>query len=128
MKFGIRLFFENLQRKYNFDYNMTRITGALHEGVSTFMITSSSFLPEMISFKFGVRLFFENRLRKYNFDYNMTKITGALHEGVSTFMITSSSFLPKVISFSDRRSEKIRRHVVCLATFFFFSKFVPFMR
>ena len=46
MKFGIWVFFE----KCNFVYNLTRITGVLHEGVSTFLIISSSFLLRLISF------------------------------------------------------------------------------
>jgi hypothetical protein len=50
IKFGIWGFFENLSRKCNFDYNMTRITGALHEGVSTFIIISILFLLRMIYF------------------------------------------------------------------------------
>jgi len=50
VKFGIWVFFENLSRKCNFDYSVTRITGALHEGVSTFIIISNSFLLGMISF------------------------------------------------------------------------------
>jgi len=35
---NFRGFFENLSRKFKFHYNMTRITGTLHEDVCTFMI------------------------------------------------------------------------------------------
>jgi hypothetical protein len=38
MKLDIWVFFENLSRKFNFNYNMTRITGTLHEYLFTFMV------------------------------------------------------------------------------------------
>jgi hypothetical protein len=40
MKFNIWGFFENLSRKFMFLYNLTRITGTLHEDLCTFMIIS----------------------------------------------------------------------------------------
>jgi len=39
--------FENLLRKFNFNYNRTRIKGALREDQFTFFITSRSFLLRM---------------------------------------------------------------------------------
>jgi hypothetical protein len=33
MKFYIRVFFENLSRKFKFYYNLPRITGPLHENI-----------------------------------------------------------------------------------------------
>jgi hypothetical protein len=47
MKFDIYVFFENLLRKFKFHQNMTRITGALHEGLCAFMIISDWILPRM---------------------------------------------------------------------------------
>jgi hypothetical protein len=47
MKFDIRVFFENLSRKFNFHQNLTRITGTLHKVQYTFLITSRSFLLTM---------------------------------------------------------------------------------
>jgi hypothetical protein len=38
---------EHFSLKFTFRYNMTRITGTLHETVFTFMITSRSFLIRM---------------------------------------------------------------------------------
>jgi len=42
MKFYIRVFFENLSRKFNFYYNRTRIKDTLHEDQYTFCIISRS--------------------------------------------------------------------------------------
>jgi len=47
MKFDICLFFENLWRKLEFHWNLTKITNTLHEDVCTFMIISSSLLLRM---------------------------------------------------------------------------------
>ena len=44
MKLGIWAFFENLSRKFKFHFNPTRITGALHEEVFTFMTISRQIL------------------------------------------------------------------------------------
>jgi hypothetical protein len=41
------VFFENLLRKLEFHYNVTRITGILHENLSTFMIVSRWILLKM---------------------------------------------------------------------------------
>jgi len=56
MKFDIWVFFEILSRKFYFQYNLTRITGTLHEDVSTFMIVSRRILLRMskVSHKFYV--------------------------------------------------------------------------
>jgi len=42
VKFCTWGFFENLSRNLNFHYNVTRITGGLHEGLCTFTIESRS--------------------------------------------------------------------------------------
>ena len=47
MKVDIWGFFENLSRKFKFIYNLTRITGTLHEDRYTFLITSRSILLRM---------------------------------------------------------------------------------
>ena len=47
MKFNILLFFENLSRKFKFHYNLTTITGTLHEHRYTFLIISRSVLLRM---------------------------------------------------------------------------------
>jgi hypothetical protein len=39
VKFGIWVFFKNLSRKFKFHWNLTRITGTLHEELCTFMIS-----------------------------------------------------------------------------------------
>ena len=44
MKFYIWGFFENVRRNFKFCYNMTRITGTLHEDRYTFLIITRSFL------------------------------------------------------------------------------------
>jgi hypothetical protein len=44
MKFDIRVFFESLSRTFNFDQNLTRITGTLHADQYTFLIISCSIL------------------------------------------------------------------------------------
>jgi len=44
MKFNIWVFFENLSRKFQFHYNLTRITGTLHEDQYTFLIIFRSIL------------------------------------------------------------------------------------
>jgi hypothetical protein len=44
VKFDVRVFFENLSKKIEFPYNMTRKTGTLHEDQYTFMITARSVL------------------------------------------------------------------------------------
>ena len=43
-------FFENLPRKFKFHYNMTRITGTLHEDRFIFMLTSRGILLWMLNF------------------------------------------------------------------------------
>ena len=40
MKFEIRVFFENLSRKFKFGYNMTKVLGTSHDTLCTFMIIS----------------------------------------------------------------------------------------
>jgi len=47
MKFYIWVFFENLSRKFKFHYNLTIITGTLHEDRYTFLIISRSILLRM---------------------------------------------------------------------------------
>jgi len=47
MKFDIWVFFENLLRKLEIHYNLTRITGILHEDQYTFFIVSHTFLLRM---------------------------------------------------------------------------------
>jgi len=42
MKFHVWLFFENMSRKFKFHYNLTRVTGNLHEDLCAFMIISHS--------------------------------------------------------------------------------------
>jgi hypothetical protein len=49
MKFDVGVFFENLSRKFTFTYNVTIITGTLHEDLCTHMI-SRSILVRMINF------------------------------------------------------------------------------
>jgi len=46
-KFDIWVFFENLSRKFKFHWSPTRITGTLHEDLSTFMIISRSVILRM---------------------------------------------------------------------------------
>jgi len=50
MKFDIWDFFENLLRKFKFHYNMTRITGTLHDDIRICMIISLSVLLRMRKF------------------------------------------------------------------------------
>ena len=47
MKFYIWVFFENLSRNFKFHYNLTIITGTLHEDRYTFFIISRSVLLRM---------------------------------------------------------------------------------
>jgi len=47
MKFNILVHFENLPRKFKFHYNLTTITGTLHEELYTFLIISRSVLLRM---------------------------------------------------------------------------------
>jgi hypothetical protein len=47
MKFDIWVFFENLLRKFELDYNLTSITGTLHEDQCTCVIISRSVLLRM---------------------------------------------------------------------------------
>jgi hypothetical protein len=47
MKFDIWLFFENVFRNFKFHYNMTRMTGTLHDDQCTFMVISRWFLLKM---------------------------------------------------------------------------------
>jgi len=47
VNFYIWVFFENLSRKFKFYLNLTRITGALHEGQHTCVIISRSILLTM---------------------------------------------------------------------------------
>jgi len=47
MKFGILAFLENLWRKFDFDYNLSIITGTLREDLSTYMIISRWILLRM---------------------------------------------------------------------------------
>jgi hypothetical protein len=42
MKFGLRLFFDNMLRKLKLYYDMTRMTGTLHGGIRTFVAISRS--------------------------------------------------------------------------------------
>jgi hypothetical protein len=44
MKFDIRVFLENLSRRFKFSKNLTRITNTLHEEQYTFVILSRSLL------------------------------------------------------------------------------------
>jgi hypothetical protein len=44
IKFDIWVFLENLSRKFKFHYNLTKITGTLHEEQCKFVITYRSFL------------------------------------------------------------------------------------
>ena len=45
------VFLENLSRKFELNYNLTRITATLHEGQYTFLIISRSFLLRMGMFQ-----------------------------------------------------------------------------
>jgi hypothetical protein len=49
MKFDNWEFFENLKRKFKFNYNMTRITCTLHEDICTFTIISRRIILRMIN-------------------------------------------------------------------------------
>jgi hypothetical protein len=49
MKFDICVFFENRLRKLIFYYNLTRITGTLHEDQYTYLIISRSLLLRIIN-------------------------------------------------------------------------------
>ena len=53
MKCDIWVFFENLSRKYNFNWNLSRIAGIVLEDLYTFLIMSRSVLLEMrkVSYK-----------------------------------------------------------------------------
>jgi hypothetical protein len=50
MNSNIRLFFENVSRKFKFHLNLTRITGTLHEDQYTFWIISRSAVLRMRNF------------------------------------------------------------------------------
>jgi hypothetical protein len=50
MKFDISILFENLLREIKFEYNLTRITGTVHEDQFMFMIISHSVLLRMRNF------------------------------------------------------------------------------
>jgi hypothetical protein len=59
----------------------------------------------------------------------MTRTTGTLQEDVCTCMIWCRSILLRIRNFSDKVLEKIKSHVLCSITFFFFfSKMVTFIR
>ena len=47
MTFDISGFFENVEKKLQFHYTLTRITGTLHEDLRTFMINPRSILLVM---------------------------------------------------------------------------------
>jgi len=47
MKLSIPVVFENLSRKFKFRYNLTRITGALHRHLCTFMTASLRIILRM---------------------------------------------------------------------------------
>jgi hypothetical protein len=47
MKSDIRVFFENISRKFIFNFNLTRIVGTLHENHCTIFIISLSVLLKM---------------------------------------------------------------------------------
>ena len=49
IKFDIRVFFENLSRKFKFHYNLTRMTETLHEDQYIFLIISRSTVRRMRS-------------------------------------------------------------------------------
>jgi hypothetical protein len=71
MKFNIWVFFENMLRKLNFYWPLTRITGTLHEDLCTFIVISRSILLSMrnLSDKIcrenqNTRFMFKNFFRK----------------------------------------------------------------
>jgi len=47
----LQYFFENLWRKFKFDWNLTRITGNLRDDICTFMTLSPAFLLGMRKFR-----------------------------------------------------------------------------
>ena len=50
-KFDLSIFFENLSPRFKFHYNLTRITGTLHEELRTFMKSRSVLLREREMFR-----------------------------------------------------------------------------
>jgi len=50
MKFDVRGFFENMPRKCKFQYNLTKITGTLHDDLRKFMVISRTILLTMRNF------------------------------------------------------------------------------
>ena len=58
VKFGFNIFLKNLLRNLKFRYNLTRITGTLHEDRYMFLIISRSFLLRMrnVSDKFAQKI------------------------------------------------------------------------
>jgi len=68
MKFDICVFFENLKRKFRFDYNVTETEGTLREDQYTFFVSSHSILLTIFQTKFVEKIkarfplyYFENR-------------------------------------------------------------------
>jgi len=53
IKFHIWIYFENLSRKFKFNYNLARIAGTLHKDLCTFLILSCWILLRMrnVSYK-----------------------------------------------------------------------------
>jgi len=74
IKLDIYVFFENMERKFKFHYNRTKITGSLHDAVFTYMI-----IPRSI------------RLRTRN----------ASHEKctIKTHILCPTTFFSKIVSF-----------------------------
>ena len=50
----------------------------------------------------------------------MTRITGTLYEDRYSFLIISRSVLLRIRNVSDKVVEKIKIHILCSITFFFF--------
>jgi hypothetical protein len=55
MKLDTWVFFENLSRKFGFRYNLTRITGTLHDDLCTFLGAFAKVRKATISFVMSVR-------------------------------------------------------------------------
>ena len=72
---------------------------------------------------------FLNLSRKFKFHLNRTAITDNLHEDQNAVLITSRSVL-RMRNISEKVVEKVKTHILCSVTFFFFffSKIVSFMR
>jgi hypothetical protein len=80
---------------------------------------------------FDIGGYFENLSRKFKFYYNQARTAGTLHEHQYTFFFNHISLISSWNKKCFRKTVagKIKTHILCSVTLFFFSsKIIPFMR